>query len=149
MDMRVTRRIAERRQSQRGSVFVETAFIFVVFSATLLGIWDFGQQLFVHQMITDRTRAAARWGAVNNPKDTTGIRNMVMYQQSATPVAGTPSFMGLTASNIAVSDPGQGTDNYRVVVVVSGYTYTSVSIFSGGNRTGLPVTVTVPLDIYD
>ena len=72
-------RISRRRQKQsRGAVIIETGLIFVVFTFMLMGAFDFAQFLFVHQAIVDRARSAARWGAVNDPTNTSAIQNMVL-----------------------------------------------------------------------
>jgi len=140
---------ARRRKSRRGSAMVETAVIFIAFSMMLIGIFDFGQFLFVHQALVERARSAARWGAINNPTDSTSITNMVLYNQSATPSQGTPSYFNLSSSNVSVSAPDSGTNDYRLTVQISGYSYTILSPYIAGTYTGIPVTVSVPLGIFD
>lgn len=142
------RRCAGRRNS-KGSVMVETAIIFVAFVLMLVGIFDFGQFLFVHQSLVERARYAARWGAVNDPTDTTSITNMVLYNQSTTPQAGTPTYFNLSSSNVSVTNPGSGTNDYRLTIQISGYSYLILSPYIAGTYTGIPVTVSVPLGIFD
>jgi hypothetical protein len=48
-----------------------------------------------------------------------------------------------------VTNPGSGTDNYRLNIQISGYSFVSVSPYLGGNLTGPPVTVSVPLGLYN
>jgi len=138
-----------RRQDSKGTVIMEAALIFLVFAMMIIGIFDFGQFLFTHQALVERARYAARWGAINDPTDTNSIVNMVLYNQSATPSSGTPAYFNLSSSNVSVTNPGVGTNDYRVNVQISGYTYTILSPYIGGSHTGLPITVSVPLGIFD
>ena len=138
-----------RRKGRQGSVIIESALIFVVFAGMLIGAMDFAQFLFIHQALVERARYAARWGAIQDATDATSIRNMVLYYQAATPAAGTQTYFGLTAQNITVTNPGVNTDNYRLNIKISGYSYTVLSPFIAGIYTGIPVTVSVPLGLYN
>jgi Flp pilus assembly protein TadG len=138
-----------RLRASKGSVIVETALVFLVFASMLLGAFDFGQFLFIHQSLVERARYAARWGAINDPTDGTSITNMVLYNQSTAPTGQPATYFNLTSSNVAVANPGSGTDNYRLTLVVSGYTYTVLSPYIAGSYTGPPITVTVPLGLYN
>src|SRR5437879_13473703 len=109
---------SERRKSSRGSVMVETALIFLVFAVMLLGAFDFGQFLFVHQALVERARLAARWGAINDPTNTAAITNMVLYNAAAGSGTG---YFNLEAANVAVTNLGADTDDYRLEVQLSGY----------------------------
>jgi len=140
---------SSRRRSTRGSAFVEMALIYLVFAVMLIGAFDFGQFLFVHQALVERARYAARWGAINDPTDTASISNMVLYYQAATPGSGTPTYFNLASGNVSVTNPGSGTDNYRLNIQISGYSFVSVSPYLGGNLTGPPVTVSGPLGLYN
>src|ERR1700741_4496458 len=103
------RDIKSRRKKSGGSVIVETALIFLVFACLLLGAFDFGQFLFVHQALVERARYAARWGAITNPTDSTAITNMVLYNS---PTGSGTGYFNLTIDNVFVTNPGSGTDNY-------------------------------------
>lgn len=140
---------AHRQRTTRGSVFLETAFVFLTFATMLIGIFDFGQFLFIHQALVERARFAARWGAINDPTDSNSIVNMILYNQSAAPSVGTPTYFNLASSNISVTNPNSGTNDYRLNVTISGYTYTVLSPFIAGTYTGPPITVSVPLGIFD
>ena len=134
---------------------VETALIFIVFASMLIGAFDFGQYLFIQQALIERARSAARWGALNDPTDTTAVTNMVLYNQSATPPSGTASYFNLSAGstdnqgnqsgNVFVTNPDSGTDAYRLNVVIQNYTYQMLSPYITGTYTGIPITVSVPL----
>jgi Flp pilus assembly protein TadG len=140
---------SRRQRTNKGSVIVETALVFVVFAFMLIGIFDFGQFLFIHQALVERARYAARWGAINNPTDSTSITNMVLYNQSANPPSGTLSYFGVASSNVSVTNPDSGTNNYRLNITISGYSYTMLSPYIGGTYTGIPITVSVPLGVFD
>ena len=142
--------MASRRwRTSRGSVFVETALIFVVFFGILIGAFDFGQFLFIHQALVERARYAARWGAINDPTDSGSITNMVLYNQGAAPPVGTASYFNLTAANVTVTNPGSGTDDYRLNLEISGYSYAVFSPYMAGSHTGPRITVSVPLGLYN
>jgi Flp pilus assembly protein TadG len=140
---------SRRRQTSSGAVFLESALVYLVFIVLLLGAFDFGQFLFVHQALVERVRYAARWGAITDPTDSASIKNMVLYNQAANPPSGTASYFNLTASNITVTNPGSGTDNYYLNVNISGYSFTALSPYLAGTLTGPPVTVSVPLGMYN
>lgn len=148
--MNHARKISPRRERHsRGSVIVETALIFIIFSMMLIGTFDVGQFLFTHQALVERARSAARWGAINDPTNSTSIVNMVLYNQSATPSQGTPTYFNLSSSNVTVSNPGSGTNDYRLTVQISGYHYMMLSPYFAGTYTGIPVVISVPLGVYD
>ena len=140
---------SSRRHRSRGSALVETALIFIVFAAMLIGTFDFGQFLFIHQALVERARYAARWGAVNDPTDTTSVQNMVLYNQSTTPAGGTATYFNLTTDNVSVTNPGSGTDQYRLNIQISGYSYSILSLYIAGTYTGPPITVSVPLGKFN
>jgi Flp pilus assembly protein TadG len=149
METRKHSNTSRRRQTSKGSALVETALIFLAFAGLLIGAFDFGQFLFIHQALVERARYAARWGAINDPTDSTSITNMVRYYQAATPPSGTASYFNLTASNVTVTNPGSGTDDYRLNVQISGYSYIVLSPYIAGSYTGPPITVSVPLGLYN
>ena len=135
-----------RRSKSGGSVIVETALIFLVFACLLLGAFDFGQFLFVHQALVERARYAARWGAISDPTNATAITNMVLYNA---PTGSGPGYFNLTKDNVFVTNPGAGTDNYVLNVQLSGYQYTRVSPYIAGSYTGPQINVSVPLGIFN
>ncbi len=133
----------------KGSVMVETALVFLAFAGMLIGAFDFGQFLFIHQALVERARYAARWGAINDPTDSTSITNMVLYNQAAPPPPGTAPYLNLTAANVTVTNPGSGTDDYRLNLQISGYSYTVLSPYIAGSYVGPRITVSVPLGLYN
>ena len=127
---------------------VELALVGVLFFVLLLGIADFGQFLFVQQAIMERARAAARWGAATDPTNRVAIQNMVLYWQATVPPGGTAAF-GLTPAMVNVSTADSGTDNYRLVVQISGYSYQVVSPYLARSYQGPAISVSVPLGLYN
>jgi Flp pilus assembly protein TadG len=140
---------AHPSRRQKGSVLVETALIFLGFASMLIGAFDFGQFLFIHQALVERARYAARWGAISDPTDSTSITNMVLYNQAATPASGTPTYFNLRSSNVQVTNPDSGTDQHRLNIQISGYSYTVLSPYITGTYTGPAITVSVPLSLYN
>src|SRR5580765_4242489 len=135
-----------RRNKSGGSVIVETALIFLVFACLLLGAFDFGQFLFVHQALVERARYAARWGALSDPTNTAAITNMVLYNS---PAGSGTGYFNLTAANVFVTSSGVGTDNYVLNVRLAGYQYIRVSPYVAGSYTGPQIIVSVPLGIFN
>jgi TadE-like protein len=139
-------RIKRSKKGQRGSVFVETAFIFTTFAFILIGAFDFGQFLFIHQALVERARSSARWGIINGPTNHTSVQNMVLYNRPTAPDGDrTSGYFGLTSDMVQVSDPGTGTGDYRLVVLITNYPYTILSPYIGGTYTGPNITVSYPI----
>ena len=131
-------------RKQRGSVLVETGLVFTTFAFLVIGAFDFGQFLFVHQALVERARNATRWGAVNDPTNTTAVQNMVLYNQPTVPSEAS-SYFGLTTDMVQVSNPGSGTSDYRLTVMVTNYPYTILSPYISGSYTGPNIKVSIPL----
>ena len=138
----------QRKRGTRGSAVVESALCFIVFAAMLLGTFDFGQFLFVHQALTERARYSARWGAVSDPTNTAAVINMVLYFQSTAPDNPNPYF-GLTTDNVTASYLDDGTYNARLVVNIKDFKYYILSPYIGGQYTGPNIQVTVPVGQLD
>ncbi|MCU1236896.1 MAG: TadE family protein [Candidatus Solibacter sp.] len=134
-------------RARRGSAMVELSLVGTLFFALLIGIMDMGQFLFLQQAMVERVRTAARWGAVTDPSNTSAIQNMVLYLQPATPVNGTASF-GLTRAMVSVSTADSGTDDYRLIIRVSGYSYNLLTPYLAGSYKGVPISMSVPLGRY-
>jgi len=125
---------------------LELSFIFLVFLCLLLGAFDFGQFLFIHQALVERARYAARWGMTNSAATTAEIQNMVVYGQST---AGSNGYFGLTPSMVTVTFSNANTLNWRISVLVQNYPYKMLSPYIAGNYTGPNINVSVPLGLYD
>jgi hypothetical protein len=143
-----------RRSASSGHVMIEAAFIFIVFFSMLIGTFDFGQFLFVHQALVERARYAMRWGALNDAA-TDQITNMVLYYQSTNP-GNTTGYFNLTSSNITVT---KTTDSIcvvqdssvfptlykRVSLQIHDYSYVMISPYSAGTYNGPNITVAAPI----
>ena len=142
-----TSRISRRRRNSRGSTMLELSFIFLVFLSLLLGSFDFGQFLFIHQALVERARYAARWGMATYPAPTvTEIKNMVVYGQST---AGANGYFGLTTGMVTVTSSNPNTWNAYISILISNYPYKMLSPYIAGSYTGPNITITVPLGMYD
>ncbi len=139
--------MTKRKEICRGSTLVEMALIGAIFFVFLIAAADFGQFLFLQEALVQRAQAAARWGAAHGATDTTAIQNMVLYAQSTAPPGGKASF-GLTPAMVSVSTADSGTDNYRLVVQISGYSQRLLSPYLAGSYRGAPIIVSVPLGLY-
>jgi hypothetical protein len=143
-------------------MLVEGALIFVLAMALLIGMYDMVQIMFVHQTVVERTRAAARWAAVND-YNADQIKNMVVYNSTSAPDGGGSGLFGMTTSNVAVAhDTSDGVYADRIQITVSGYSYSffaaaivnSVYPASGqgsvsATRTGLTVKMTIPHEVVN
>jgi Flp pilus assembly protein TadG len=138
----------QRQKRQKGAAVVESAFIFLILFSMIIGIFDFGQFLFVHQALVERARGAARWGAIYSPSDSSAIRNKVLYNQATQPVDAT-GYFGLTAGNVLVAESGVGTDHYRLTVQIVNFPYKVLSPVIGGSYTGPTIRVSVPMGLYN
>ena len=153
---------SDKRKGSRGNAMLESALVFLVFVSMLLGAFDFGQFLFVHQALTERARYGARWGAINDPTNTTATVNKVLYNSSTAPSGATTGYFGLsncttvTTNGITTQTGGvcakyydAGTDNARVVVTIVNYRYTILSPYIAGSYSGPNIDVTVPVGRFD
>ena len=138
------------RRTRSGQALVESALMLVVFLALFLGALDFGQYLYFHQSLSERARAAARYGAVN-PADKTGIQNVAVYNDPAGSANGaTPLIPNFTTAMVSVclpgdstcSDPGPSADS-RVTVTISGYQMVMFSLFLPQSFTNKPITASL------
>ena len=139
------RRIPRRSRKDKGNVLVEAAFTLLSVLSLLIGVFDFGQFLFIHQALVERVRASARWGAIYSPGNTTNVQNMVLYNSSTNPGNNTKGYMGLTSSMVSVTIPDSGTNNQRMLIKLQNYPYKILSPFIGGSYTGPDIIVSMPL----
>jgi Flp pilus assembly protein TadG len=128
----------------RGSAMLESVLSLIALLTALIGILDLGQFLFMHQMITERVRAAASYGS-RSPYDPAAIQNVVLFG-TATPAVGQTPMFNLPASTVAVSRRDAGTTEDRIVVSVTGYPITFLTPGIAGVATGIPIRVTATYD---
>jgi Flp pilus assembly protein TadG len=138
---------------------LESALVMLIFLPVLIGIMDFGQFLYFHQTLSDRVRAAARYGAVHpcaDPNNCVEAINVAIYNDPA------GSANGATAVLPNINDPSReaqdankatvtatiadaGTDDARIRVTVSNYPYVFLILPSSLNRR--TITDTEPYEI--
>ncbi len=142
-----------KKKSERGNAMVEGALVFLVFAMMLIGIVDFGQFLFIHQMLTERAREAVRYGVVNDPTNQTAIQNVALYGQASggsvptSPSSGDVGIFNMKRSSVIVTTTGSATDDYRLLVQIQNYTYNIYSPTIAGSYTGPNITAALPLGI--
>lgn len=152
--------IPPRRVTSKGSTMLELSFIFTIFFCLLMGTFDFGQFLFVHQALVERARMAARWGTACSAQTpfchtTDEITNMVLYDQSTNPGGGAKGYFNLTSSMVTVSETTD-TDCFtsgaepslfnRLIVQVHDYPYVMISPYSAGSYNGPNITIGEPIN---
>ena len=139
-----------RRKISKGSAILESTFIFLVFFSMLIGSFDFGQFLFIHQALVERTRSATRWGAVHDAP-TDQVTNMVLYNQSS---AGTAAYFNLTTAMVDVTKTtdtvctttGAFPSLYkRITVKIHDYPYQVLSPYIAGTYNGPNITIGEPI----
>lgn len=136
-------------RNQRGAALLEGALVFPLFLIFWFGIVDWGITYFVHQSLVHQANSAARWAVVNayNPDNTEPIKNMVVYNQPEAPVGASAGRFGLTTSNVTVTMLGtELKHDLRIVVTVSGYSWTHFTPFFPGQYTGRPIVVSLPTE---
>ena len=131
-----------RNRSQRGSSMVETALILLTFILMLIGTIDFGQVIYFHQSLVERARAAARYGAIN-PTDTTGIKNIAVYNSATVPSPPTAVLPNLTTSMVAVQNLGANSPEARIQVTISTYPINFISPYIAQQFNNRPVIVSM------
>ena len=118
------------RQNQRGQAFVESGLIMLIFLPVLIGIMDFGQFLYLHLSLTERTRAAAHYGAITTYTDGSDIANVAIYNDPAGSANGATALL----PNLQATDSGKdgyvtasltsaGTEDARIRVTITNYPY--------------------------
>lgn len=133
------------KANKRGSGMLETALLSMIFSAMLIGTFDFGQFLFVHQALVERARSSARWGALKSGSDLTGTRNMVLYNQPTVPTISPNPYFGLEPSMVTVTLDDANTNDARLTLKIDNYPYKMISPYTAGTYTGPQILVSVPL----
>jgi hypothetical protein len=133
-----------RRPNQRGSAIVEAALTLSMFMIFFLGIFDVGIMLFRYQSYTARAKQAARYGSTN-PGDTTGIRNVVLYDSPAAPGGG-GGFWGLEANMVAVNRSGAGTPDDHITIQLTNYTMQGFSPLLSKAFQGPPIRASAPVE---
>ena len=132
--LRVSEIYMKSRQNQRGQAFVESGLIMLIFLPVLIGIMDFGQFLYLHLSLTERTRAAAHYGAVTTFTDATDLNtkvaNVAIYNDPDGSASGaTPLLPNLQTTSstgegyVTATLTDAGTDDARIRVTITNYPY--------------------------
>jgi Flp pilus assembly protein TadG len=140
------------RQKQRGQMFVESGLIMLIFLPVLIGIMDFGQFLYLHLSLTERTRAAAHYGAVTTFTDGSDIAKVAIYNDPAGSANGaTPLLPNLQTTSstgdgyVTATLTDAGTDDARIRVTITNYPYNFLIMPSSLNKR--TITDTEPYEI--
>ena len=140
--------MTKSRNSRRGQAMIESALIMMIFLPVLIGIADFGQFLYFHQTLTDRARAAARYGAV---RAYTGsgihVRKYAMYNDGDPADGAIPVLPNMNLGMITASLDDSGTDSARITVTISNYPFSFLSPFMSKDTQYRTVIATEPYEI--
>ena len=153
-------RTSKTRNHRSGQALIESSLILLVFLQILIGIMDFGQFLYFHQSLSERTRAAARYAAVHGSPtaiNSTNIANFLLYNDAA----GTAN--GATALLPNIDDPSgshvagnatitatllnPSTDEAHVNVTISSYPFNFFSPFMSKLTWYRTVTASAPYEV--
>jgi Flp pilus assembly protein TadG len=147
-DLTMKKRV-QSRVRQRGQSMLEGALVLTVLLATLLGVLDFGQILFVHQTLTERARGAARYASLN-PGDVIGARNLVVFGKVVAPAGAdetTRGFWGLTTAMVTVTRNHPDTNEDEMVVAISGYPFQYFSPWLASSVRGRTIIAASPVEL--
>jgi hypothetical protein len=131
-----------RKPLERGHAMLEAALVLTATIAMLIGAMDFGQVMFFHQSLAERTQAAAHWAAAN-PYNAAQIANVAVYNDPATN-SGVPIVSGLTTAMVQSSLTNAGTQDAMVEVRIRNYPYRFFSPWIAGAYVASPLVVKMP-----
>jgi Flp pilus assembly protein TadG len=146
--MRYRRNLSERRaRRERGHVLIESALLLMVVLGLIIGTCDFGQFLYLHQSLSERARAAARYGAVNSYSwPGTEIKNVAVYN-NPNPSNNTAAMVNdLTPDMVSAELIGDGTGAARVRVTITGYRFNFFSPWIAKRATAKDIIASVPYE---
>ena len=131
------------RKNQRGAAIVEASLTLMLFLVILLSLVDFGLTFYLHQSFVHQARTGARYGAIN--PDPVAVKNVIVYGD---PAGGTGAGInGLTPASVTVTRQGTPTTaTDRIVVTVANYSFTWLTLGYAGQKTGKPITITIPVE---
>jgi hypothetical protein len=136
-----------KRARQRGQAMVESALVLLVTMGILIGTCDFGQFLFLHQSLTERVRAAARYGAVRAYAwPGTEMLNVAVYNDPNPPNGASSIVPGLTTSMVTAEIIGEGTDAARIRVSINNFPFNFFSPWIAQQATARTIIASVPYE---
>lgn len=138
--------IKHKRRSQRGQSMVEGVLILLTVIGIILGVMDFGQMMYLHQTLTERARAAARYGSMN-PTDTQHIKNLVVFGRLHNHTDAIYGSWGLTYNNVQVLRNNVNTNEDEVVVRVVNYPVRILSFWIAGKVIGRTIVASSPVEV--
>jgi Flp pilus assembly protein TadG len=77
----------DHRKNERGATIAEFAVVALLFFTILIGIIEFGRLLYIHNALTEATRAGARYGSIHHgatANDQQAVKNFVVYGPNGT-----------------------------------------------------------------
>ena len=122
-------------------MFVESGLIMLIFLPVLIGIMDFGQFLYLHLSLSERTRAAAHYGSITTFTDGSDIAKVAIYKDPL----GTANGARALLPNLQTADSTKdgyvsatltsaGTDDARIRVTITNYPYNFLILPSSVNH---------------
>ncbi len=105
-----------------GQAMIEFAFVMIILSLILMGIFDLGRIIYVGAVLSNCAREGARVAAVNS--DTTAIDNAVISTGIGLGIQSPPT-------NITVSYPSGRNIRAPVNVSISNYPFTAITPLIG------------------
>jgi Flp pilus assembly protein TadG len=136
------------RNPRKGQAFVESALTMLIFLPVLIGTADFGQFIYCHASLTDRARAAARYGAVHTyTSPGTAIKNFAVYENPSPADGAAPLLFNLTTSLVTATLDDSGTDSARITVTISNYPFSFLSPFMSKSTWYKTIIATEPYEI--
>jgi len=134
------------RDRQRGQAMLESALIMLIFVPVLVGTADFGQLIYFHTSLTERARAAARYGAVHTYSDGLAIKKVAVYNDPSPADSTAPLLPRLTTDLVTATLSDAGTDAARITVTISNYPFNFISGFMSQSTWYRTVTATEPYE---
>jgi Flp pilus assembly protein TadG len=140
------------RRGERGQALVESGLVLMIFIPVLFGILDFGQFLYLHQSLSERVRAATRYGAVHTYTDGSDSVNVAIYNDPAGTTNGAKAVLPNLQSSDSAADgyvsatlSGAGSDDALITVTIKNYPYNFLWMPSSLNKR--TITDTEPYEI--
>ena len=139
-----------KRGNERGSSLVEGALIYGAFVFMLIATVDVGYVLFMHQAITERARAALRYGATRPYNSTTidQMKNLIVFNNPNPERERSRGIFNLAPSNVQVSRVAGGAPWVpdQLTVEVKSLEFRFLTPLIAGRRLAKTVSITVPIE---
>jgi Flp pilus assembly protein TadG len=126
-------RLKKCKDNQRGSTLVEFSIGVTVFATVMFAVLEFGRALWVHNALSDAARRGARYAAMHSIGDTSQVKNIVVYGNSAG--SGDVMLQNLSTANVDVTYNNFGMNAGTVTVKITGYQLQLVIPFVGTRLT--------------